>query len=229
MKKVLTLIVLVGIVLAFMGRPGPPPHGPHPMPRGPMPQSPMCTACHEPKSLSNLVKTGIPVQVSGYVIDQKLGFIVIMNKMDVYHIKIRPYCGNVLGYKVTVRGVETLRGKGNTFTWHLIMSSSCPTVLRPTKESTVTSVKFKLVKVSRPECSSCHKSLLLHDWKRVSKYAEARVYVFYTNGTYAVAIGDNAFWHLEGCKVSAGMNTVRGIIVEEGSGISPYKVLVCSR
>jgi len=223
MKKLLSLIMLVAVALAFMGRPGPPPgHG------GPQaaPHGPMCTACHEPKALTDLVRTNVPVTVSGYVVDQKYGFIVIMDKMNVYRVKASPFCGEVLGYRVTVRGVETLRGKGSTFVWHLVRALSCPSA--PAERKPTESARpIKLVSVDRPECKACHPHLRLSEWKEVNYNTNAEVYVFYLNGT-AVGVGNNAFWHLENCKAEVGWNEVSGTVVEEGSGVSSYKVLKCS-
>ena len=109
----------------------------------------------------------------------------------------------------------------------MVISQTCPTLVM-TKESKVTPMTYKLVKVERTECKTCHSNLLLHNWNRTSRKVSAHVYVFYINGTTAVGVGGNAFWHLEDCRVNVGVQTVSGTLVEEGEGMSPYKVLKCS-
>ncbi len=234
MKRVLGLLLFVGVLLTFMGRPGPPggrmPQGPmtHPMGQPGMgPQGPMCTLCHAPKNLYDLTKVSIPRTVSGYVIDQKANMIVIMNKMDVYHIRVPWTCNAfVLGYKVSVSGLEVMRGRGNTFNWHLVRASSCPQPYVEKQE--VTNIKpLELKVVNRPECSTCHTRLYLSQERKVSYEAEVSGQLFYKKGDWAVLVSGNAFWHLKGCQVSGLSVTVRGKVVEEGSGMSNYYVLSC--
>ncbi|NPA84935.1 MAG: hypothetical protein GXO07_02900 [Crenarchaeota archaeon] len=206
MRAAVALLLIIAAASAYMGRPGPP-----------------CSLCHPPKPVADAVRVGSEVTVSGYAVDQRRGFVVVANGTHAYHVRVPRLCGEVLGYKVRVEGVEVARGRGESLIWHLIRALKCPErVGPPDEEGAPAAAGAAAVR----QCLPCHQRLELVSWNATRYETEVKVFVFYLNST-SVGVAGNAFWHLINCNVTAGWNEVSGTVVEEGAGRSEYKVLIC--